>query len=565
MKKYILIALLGCSIQMHAQTAAKDTAFQRMMTLEKEYNPTIDKASKINTLPEVKEPQAPQAKIEFSNYSTPANIKPEASQVAAAQYFKDLGSSKKRGYLRAGVSTFVDIDGDAGIQILNSTTNDLSIWATHRSSSGKIKSLQTDEKLKLKLNDNTGAFRYSHNFKSSKLFADAKYTYSEFNYYGGGFPINGAMPDYLLFHSNQANNIFDANLGFLSKNTLPLNIFLGVNFTYFDQKESVLQNENEFKGENTLKVNFDFYKDFDGNKTVGLAGYSRTNFYPVQTITYKDYSDLAFNPYFKIEGDNWRMRLGAFAHLLFNQTKTFFLTPDVELSFRPYESGLLYMTAKGEVADNGNSKIFNENRYVLLFDRVSDSYTGIDGTAGFRTTFSGVFDIDFYAGYKITTQEHFYRPLILSSSDGDYACDFHYVDYYDTKVLKFGTNMKYQYGKVFDLSLKAAYYKWEVDETGAEAWNKPTFESDITAGFQFQTIPLRIDLAYHLETERKSFDGQVVNMENINDISLTETCAINNTFSIFARIDNLLNQKYDIWYGYPAEGRRFMGGLSIKF
>jgi len=562
MKQNILIAiLLGCGIQMmQAQTSAKDTALQRMMILEKEYNPTIEKASKINTLPEVKEPQATQAKIEYSNYSTPVSLKPEPSQVDAAQYFKDLGSSNNRGYLRAGVSTFVDIDGDAGYQILNSKSDDLSVWLTHRSSSGKVKSLQTNEKMEHKLNDNTGAFRYSHSFEESKLFADAKYTYSCFNYYNGGLSNAESFP-------TQTNNIFDANLGSLLKDILVFDLFLGLNYTHFGQKESLLPG---IKGpeENRLKVDFDVFMGFDNDKLIGIAGFLRSDFYSVPDTAsyfYKDCGDLALNPYFKMEGDNWKMRLGAFTHLLFNQTKKIFFTPDIELSFRPHESGLLYLTAKGEVADNSNSKIFYENRYILPLARVLDSYTQFDGTAGFKTSLSRVFDADFYAGYKIIKQEHFYRPDSVPGLGSDIWGAFS-PDYYNTQVFKLGTNLRYQYGKMFDLSLRAVYYNWEVDAPGKKAWNKPDFTSDLTAGFQIQTIPLRFDLAYHLETGRKSFlKNNIVNMENINDVNFTGTYSFNNSFSVFAGVNNLLAQKYDIWYGCPAEGIRFMGGLSLKF
>jgi hypothetical protein len=570
---------------MYAQTAAKDTTLQRTLILEKEYTPTIEEASKINTLPEIREPQAPQATIEFSNFSTPASFSPEASQVEVKKFFSDLGSSKKRGYLRAGVSTFVDIDGDAGYQILNSETDDLSVWLTHRSSFGNVKSLQTDEKMEMKLNDNIGALRYSRNFGDSKFFADAKYTHSDFNYFNGGYSHD--IP-------SQTNNIFDSNLGFLSKSTLPLDIFLNVNFTHFRQKESLyLYVENGVK-EDKLKLDFDINKDLEGDQLIGLAGYLRTNSYiiPNDSTTgfpfsnsYKNYGDLSLNPYFNMEGDNWKMHLGASIHLLFNQTYKIFFTPDVELSFRPYESGLLYLTAKGEVTDSSNSNIFYENRYVIPSTRVLNSYTWFDGIVGFKTFLSGVFDMDFYAGYKISQQEHFYLPSIHTEEINDqkhYIFGFYNVHYYDTKVFKLGANLKYQYGKMFDMSLKAIYYSWRVDKsstetlyrpTVAEAWNKPTFESDLTVGFQFPTIPLRADLAYHLETGRKSFEkitidnsqSKIVDMKNINDVSLTGTYTINESFSVFARVDNLFNQRYDIWYGYPAQGLRLMGGLSVKF
>jgi len=559
MKQYILIAMLACSAQLQAQTAAKDTAFQRSMTLEREYNATIDKASKINTLPEVKEPQAPQAKVEYSNYSIPANLKPEPSQTEAAQFFKDLGSSKKRGYVRAGVSTFVDIDGDAGYQILNNEKDDLSVWLTHRSSCGEVKSLQTDENLKLKLNDNTGAFRFNHEFELYRLSADAKYTNSCFNYYGilPEDPAQTTAP-------NQTNNIFDANLGLRSKKTYPLDLVLKLNYTYFDQKESLFLDEKGPK-ENRIRADVDFFKDFDGDKTVGLAGYSRTNFYTVSDSSYyqsyKNYGDIALNPYFKMEGDNWHIRLGVFAHILINQSKTFFFTPDVELSFRPYNTGLLYLTAKGSVADNSNSNMFYENRYVAPTERVLDSYTQLDGTAGFKTSVLGSLGLDFYLGYKMTKQEHFYLPDSVNYYNN--VCG---INYYDSKVFKIGANIRYQFQKMFDIGLKATYYNLDIDKSDAKAWNKPTFESDLTAGFKFQMIPLRIDMAYHLEAGRKSFaNKEIINMENINDVSLTGTYSFNDTFSVFAKADNLLAQKYDIWYGYPAAGIRFMGGLSVKW
>ena len=546
---------------MYAQTAAKDTTLQRMLILEKEYTPTIEEASKINTLPEIREPQVPQATIEFSNFSTPASFSPEASQVEVKKFFSDLGSSKKRGYLRAGVSTFVDIDGDAGYQILNSETDDLSVWYTHRSSFGDVKSLQTDENLKMKLNDNTGALRYSHNFGSSKLFADAKYTYSGFNYFGGGTEGENL---------NQINNIFDANLGLHLKNTLPLDIFLKANFTHFDQEKSLTPDVKGIK-ENILKLDFDVNKDFDDNKWIGIGGYLRVNSYSIPLDTSKNYGVLALNPYFKTEGDNWKIRLGASSYLLFNQSKKIFFTPDIEFLFRPLDNALLYFSATGEIEDNNNKNLFYGNRYIAPGTKVEDSYTWLNATAGFRITLSGVFDMDFYAGYRITEQEHFYDmssiklPRVLPD---DFYRDYH------TKVFKLGTILKYQYSKIFDMRLKATYYNWNVDKTGTkyeilEAWHKPTFESGLTAGFQFQTIPLRADLTYHLETGRKMHDFDSANsvfiMKSINDVSLMGTYTFNESFSVFARADNLFNQRYDIWYGYPAQGLRLMGGLSVKF
>ncbi len=563
MKQYIIISIiiLCCGISITAQTTAKkDTILQRVMTLEKEYNPNIDKAFKINTLPEIKEPVTTKAKIEFSNYEAPLDIKPEASKLQPEQYFTNLDISKKKGYATLGISSFVDINGDLGYQILNTNKDELSIWGSHRSSWGNVESTQTGEKLKLKLNDNTGAFRYQHNFENLRLFTDAKYVYSGFNYYGiQPETTNISVPE-------QANNIFDVNTGISSEREGELSYLLKLGYTYFNQKNSILE---KIKGpvENTFRANFDVHKSFDDNKLVGLGGYFRGNAYTTPSnnnyTSYKNYSDLNFNPYFKMYGDNWETRLGFKADLLFNYSKDVFFAPDIEFSFQPYDNMLLYLTTKGMVTDNGNNKIFYENRYVNPESRVLDSYTWLDGTIGVKTSIAKVFSMDFFTGYKITGNEHFYsgkKDVLYNRYNNIYT-----PDYSDAKAFKVGTNLRYLYRDNFSTELKACYYSWNVDDI-QKAWNKPQFESDLTVGYLFPLVPLRFDLAYHLETGRKNFvNEQLFKMKDMNDVSLMGTYSFNDTFSVYSRIDNLFNQQYDLWYGYPAEGFRFMGGVSVKF
>ena len=40
---------------------------------------------------------------------------------------------------------------------------------------------------------------------------------------------------------------------------------------------------------------------------------------------------------------------------------------------------------------------------------------------------------------------------------------------------------------------------------------------------------------------------------------------INKTFSVNVQLNNVLFQKYDIYYGYPAQGFNLMGGINVNF
>ena len=54
-------------------------------------------------------------------------------------------------------------------------------------------------------------------------------------------------------------------------------------------------------------------------------------------------------------------------------------------------------------------------------------------------------------------------------------------------------------------------------------------------------------------------------MDNINDLNLGGVYSINDAFSLNLRVNNLLSQKYDIWYGHPAQGLNVSGGFSFTF
>jgi len=54
-------------------------------------------------------------------------------------------------------------------------------------------------------------------------------------------------------------------------------------------------------------------------------------------------------------------------------------------------------------------------------------------------------------------------------------------------------------------------------------------------------------------------------MDAINDLNLGGVYEISDAFSLSLRVNNLLSQKQDIWYGHPAQGLNVSGGLSFKF
>jgi TonB dependent receptor. len=62
-----------------------------------------------------------------------------------------------------------------------------------------------------------------------------------------------------------------------------------------------------------------------------------------------------------------------------------------------------------------------------------------------------------------------------------------------------------------------------------------------------------------------SFKATKHKLDPVNNLSLGATYNLFKGVSIFARINNLLNQDYQYSYSYPVQGINFLGGLSFQF
>ena len=565
--KYISVIIFFASALFTLQAQSQ---LDREMTLEREYNPSVRDADKINSLPEVKEPQAPKTNVEFSNYTLNYLIAPYITNLQSKSYFSEYAKHNKKGYLNFGVSSLFDLDGDLGYQILNTSQDRLSFYYSHRSSNSNVKYLQVDEKQKMKLNDNTFGIDFNHFFEKAKFSADMEYTNARYNYYG--FSQYHNEPVAIDKNTNQSDNLFRAHLGVNSINAANLSYKFNLHYTFFKQKQDI-PNDWDAPKENQLMIDFDLNTPINSSTRIGIGGYLKNFSYSPISIRHKNYTSSSFNPYLLFDGANWNARVGFSANKQFGKIKNFVVAPDIKLNWYPSESVLFYILATGGIQENSNYNAFYENRYVDPYCRISDNRTPVDGTVGLNFTLLPNFNIDLFTGFKTTKDEHFFvtKYFYINHLSPFPNITFHESIapvYAKTNTFKLGGALNYAYQDLFDFGIKLIYYNRNIKDSDFEAWNKPTFTTDLLLGFKVPSVPLRFDANYHLETGRKYLIyniSETGSMDNIHDLKLKANYTLNDSFSVFAKANNLLNQKYDLWYGYPAQGINIMGGISVKF
>lgn len=74
--------------------------------------------------------------------------------------------------------------------------------------------------------------------------------------------------------------------------------------------------------------------------------------------------------------------------------------------------------------------------------------------------------------------------------------------------------------------------------------------------------PLRVQVGF-LNISRGSYAGTKV--DPVSNLYLGGSYEIFKGISAYVRANNLLNKNYQYYWGYPAEGISFIGGVSFRF
>ena len=587
-KALCVVALLGSAAAASAQEdVTKEKNLNREMTLEREYDPSVQDASKVNTLPVVKEPEVRKIPIDYSNYTIAADPQKEISLLPSGNIMTQMDYNKRRGYFNFGMGTRMNINGDLGYHILSTEKDQLNLWYSHRSTNGKPK----DYDVKAKINDNLGGINYKHAFEKTIFSIGAKYGYSAFNYYGAALsdPTSSYAPSEDLLQrdreTNQVNQTIAATIGFESKEEAEVGYLLDLGYTNFSHKYG-LSRVMDGPTEHTLEAKFDLNAGFNGNMRVGLGGLVEYFNYSLPEVggyeyEFKNHVEAMLSPYYKVEGDNWNLKLGANVMLATGDETKFMASPNVAADVEVADKTELYVNAGGKMYSNSMYEMSRVNRYLYPMAELLPSRNWLDAVLGIRSGVAPGFWFDVFAGYKITSDD-----VLFTQSDvwsANYFGSFRVAEPgIDTKQLFVGANLKYSYQQWFDIALKGVYNNWKAETDEGElphAWGKP--EMELNANLTVRPIEkLSIALDYYLATGRYAnvrtwgVNGNTgmtydkmneFKMDNINELNLTGTYTFNDTFGVYAKLTNILCQKYELYYGYPMQSFNAMLGVNINF
>lgn len=582
--KYILSVLLAMSVGVNAQTVDQN------VTVEREYKPIIQDAGKIISVPEVIEPNVEKTAAKYTEFNFPLPVGQNIQTLSAAELEHQRRKNPNDAFVRIGLGNNLNNLLDFALPLLKKTDMRLDFKLNHLATFSKEAHSTT-----------RAALEFNNNYRNSEFYAGVGLGHEYFKYYGEQFDMTGTPKDLTSLRTG----IYE-ELNFVRVNrTAQLfsldNIVNGADndvfwrFNAFAGMRSLPATEDiRYKAEVQYRL-FDSRNGLTENIIHSKASFNTPNDrnrlgidVEMQNMMYKTdiantvinvwdaYTVFSMNPYYSIERERWDIRLGVKSSFSFVHGRPFNPSPDVSFEWKAVPEWLaFYAGAGGSYKVNTLDGMFTENRFLFSDLRVQDTYTPV--SAFFGVKIKPVYNLlfDAYVNYQRIDNQYFfinkdYAYSLLSSavlgSPNDsiiYTNKFNVV-YSAATLVKVGLRANYNLRNLVNIQLKGAYNGWDVEDI-AMAWNKPKFEADMTADWRV-TRNLNVTSNVFFESERFAKLGeQSMRMRPKVDINLGASYSYLNWFTLFGKVNNLTNNRYQEFYGYEVQGMNVLVGASFSF
>jgi len=584
-RKNILFALFLSVIV--TNLPAQDSVFVRDVIVEREFQPVIKNAGKLNINPQPIEPEVKLMSAHYTDFYLPLSINNNIHPLSAAE-FSPSNSQEQNGFARLGLGNFYNTSADFFYSLLNRPDMQLDVFFNHLGTFGD--KLHSTSKAGLAFD------KYLNNMD---LFAGLDGQYERLKYYGSNFNLNSPVDLNALTHIYGNETFTEQKLISISRPPLSYSLqqlaensnaeetfwrfhvyggirslpsaqdikFLAkLDYQLFDNQYGIKENQIHLSGgvtmpykDNTLGLNMELYQMKYSSQAADSF-----NFWDY-------YSVIMLNPYYAIEHPDWKVKLGIKAAFSMQQGRPFSPSADIEAEWKAIPQWLaFYGGISGNYAINSMNKIFEENCFLYPDLRIKDTYTPFESYAGIKIKPANKFMIDFFADYRYIDQQYFFvnkeyvSPQINAPDSVLYTNRFNVV-YSDASHFKSGGRLAFNDEKNrFNAEFRAAYNWWKTKNT-TFAWLQPKWEADLKAGVGLTSnINANVCLFYK-DGRYAQWGNEAVKMDNILDLNLGASYVFNKSLSAYLHLNNLLNSHYQYFYGYDVQGFNFMIGAALSF
>lgn len=543
MKKitYILagVSLAVLSLEAQAQTQPQDTTMNRTVVVEQEYTPDIMDASKVNVLPEIEPPTVSKKAVEYDATLMPATQIPAG--IMQAYGGKETQTKARPGYARLGYGNYGNLDVRANYLFSFSSKDRLNLTFAMDGMDGKLDLPDNDGKWNSFYYRTHAAMDYVHAFDKVDLNIAGKFNQSNFNF----------LPGFISGKQKFVSG--DVHFGASStSDDMPLQFRAETNLLLYQRQHDLMVSNIK---ESIVRTKADVTGSISDEQNIGIAFAMNNVFY--SDGRFENHTDADFNPYYRFQNDDWKIRLGAHVDLAFGFGKQFRAAPDVDIQYIFSDSYILYAQGKGGRLQNDFRRLETITPYGITDQQPDDTYEQLNAAIGFKASpVSGLW-FNLYGGYQNLKNDLLDTPTTNADGTSNVFLEE------DTRNFYAGADLNYNYKDIFYVAANAVYRNWTAETEGSDAIIsfKPAVESNLDLKVR-PISPLLVGIGYR-HISRQGVEGNKA--APVSNLYLNGSYELFNGISVYARINNLLNKNYQYYWRYPSEGLSFLGGVSFLF
>ena len=596
--------------------AQSDSALNRSVTVERDFQPIIQAAGKVSTKPAVVETNIEPTPIEYSHYT--ASVQPTATfNPLLSQPTRFEPTAPYKGYVRGAVGHPNTLFG-FGYHLDDGKNSILDVHAGHHAEWGTA----TLSKSKLGLN-------FKHTFSTCDLYFGVEGGNIYYNKYGHWYDYTTFYTTNRDFGGWEKNEVaYAKKVPAIDRDLTSLwtaEAFVGVrsnpkqDIQYKVQTGYMLFSKPGAVSEHQIRTHGSVDWSSEAHH-VGANIYVQNNFRQLRNALAEAISDSLYHnihnfriePYYVYEGKRVRVHVGVNLDLNLGhgqnelsgvENLSFAPSPHINLEAQIAKQWLtIYADIEGSHGFGTLQDYMEENRYRLIHQGIIEphaaSYTPVDAELGFHIRPYRDLLFEIHGGYAYMIHQDVWVANADSASiaiggvnkkmvgAGDFT--YFHTNYQRGKV---GGQINYHLRDILRINVNGDYYFWSGDTT---VYDRPNWELAVR-------IDGRIDKHWSVYSDNKFVGGRKALVYNGATDTYTEhmlrpilDCNLGVEYNmwvgskgerlkmkgekdqilrpepkpnltLFLQLNNWLHHKNELFYGYRSQGINFLLGATYRF
>lgn len=547
MRKYIILCaatLLICG----SALAQKDT-LNAVVQVENDYNPTVAKATKISSTPQV----------EIQTNSTPLDIifsqkaHPFREFVSERNVKESMPTQQEQfpGYARLGYGTNNNADMKAIYSIAPTKRDFVEMQGSLEGYNTSIDGI--NKKWDSRFYSTQAEARYQHIFNPLAVEVEAGFKNSVFNYQTDNFFIGETDKQ------NSASYYVQTRVA--SRNVGPFSYKANLGYTMSTRKYSAAKKERIAESHISAGGNIEYELTNEDIRRLGadfaIDGYIYNDaMRPQAGDKYDNYSLISLSPYIDFCFDVWKVRLGINSDFTTANGAFFAIAPDCSVEGTINNNITLFASATGGRTANSLSTLEELSPYWLYTPgnaQYAMSYEIADISAGTRISLSPM-SCSLLAGYAYT------KDNLLPVLSADNLIGTTFTQAISRNLYVVG-NIGYDYGGWLKLSADARYDHWSCTGNDEYLLYKPMIQASLKAETRLYD-GLYANIGYTFTGYTKANGKRIKEMNMLN---ANINYRFHKQMAAYIQGNNLLNSKHQLYPGCDIQDINVLAGVTVDF